>query len=107
MSTGASETSAAATSTAETHTSTSTNRRQPFGQGFLDTISTGWAERPDQVPPARDQAPFAAARRDAVSAAFPGKRVVVPAGELKQRSNDTDYPFRAHSAFAHLTGWAS
>ncbi len=21
------------------------------------------------------------------------------------RSNDTDYPFRAHSAFAHLTGW--
>jgi Xaa-Pro aminopeptidase len=107
MSTGASETSAAATSTAETHTSTSTNRRQPFGQGFLDTISTGWAERPDQAPPARDQAPFAAARRDAVSAAFPGKRLVVPAGELKQRSNDTDYPFRAHSAFAHLTGWAS
>ena len=30
-----------------------------------------------------------------------------PAGELKQRSNDTDYPFRAHSAFSHLTGWAS
>ena len=31
----------------------------------------------------------------------------MPAGELKQRSNDTDYPFRAHSAFSHLTGWAS
>ena len=42
-----------------------------------------------------------------MSAAFPGKRLVVPAGELKQRSNDTDYPFRAHSAFSHLTGWAS
>ena len=26
---------------------------------------------------------------------------------MKQRSNDTDYPFRAHSAFAHLTGWGS
>src|SRR5690606_3783907 len=26
---------------------------------------------------------------------------------FKQRSNDTDYPFRAHSAFSHLTGWAS
>ncbi len=109
MSSAASEQSTGATSTTETATppSTSTNRRQPFGQGFLDTISTGWAERPDTLPPARPQAPFAAARRDAVSAAFPGKRLVIPAGELKQRSNDTDYPFRAHSAFSHLTGWAS
>ncbi|MDY0909305.1 aminopeptidase P family protein [Microbacterium sp. CFBP9034] len=92
---------------AETTTSTSTNRRQPYGQGFLDTISEGWAERPETTPPARAQAAYTAARRDAVSAAFPGKRLVVPAGELKQRSNDTDYPFRAHSAFSHLTGWAS
>ncbi|MBD8024285.1 aminopeptidase P family protein [Microbacterium gallinarum] len=92
---------------AETPPSTSTNRRQPYGQGFLDTISEGWAERPDSMPPAREQAAYTAARRGAVSAAFPGKRVVIPAGELKQRSNDTDYPFRAHSAFSHLTGWAS
>ena len=92
---------------AEAPISTSTNRRQPYGQGFLDTISGGWAERPDSVPPAREQSAFTAARRDALSAAFPGKRLVIPAGELKQRSNDTDYPFRAHSAFSHLTGWAS
>ena len=85
----------------------STNRRQSFGQGFLDGISTGWAERPDTAPPQRAQAPYAAARRRAVSDAFPGQRLVVPAGALKQRSNDTDYPFRAHSAFSHLTGWAS
>ncbi|MFF5626011.1 aminopeptidase P family protein [Microbacterium sp. NPDC012755] len=84
-----------------------TNRKQPFPQGFLDTISTGWAERPESLPSAREQAPYAAARRAAVSAAFPGKRLVIPAGSLKQRSNDTDYVFRAHSAFAHLTGWAS
>ncbi|GAA1727838.1 aminopeptidase P family protein [Microbacterium paludicola] len=84
-----------------------TNRRQPYPQGFLDTISQGWAERPEQRPALREQAPFAAARRAAVSAAFPGQRLVVPAGPLKQRSNDTDYPFRVHSAFAHLTGWAS
>ncbi len=88
-------------------TSTITNRRQPFPQGFLDTISTGWAERPESSPAPRAQAPYAAARRAAVSAAFPGKRLVIPAGSLKQRSNDTDYPFRAHSAFAHLTGWAA
>ena len=92
---------------AETPASTSTNRRQPYGQGFLDTISEGWAERPDTPAPPRAQAAYTAARRDAVSSAFPGKRLVIPAGELKQRSNDTDYPFRAHSAFSHLTGWAS
>ncbi len=84
-----------------------TNRRQGFGQGFLDGISTGWADRPDIVPAPREQAAFAAARRAAVSAAFPGRRLVVLAGAPKQRSNDTDYPFRAHSAFAHLTGWAA
>ncbi|WP_350352708.1 aminopeptidase P family protein [Microbacterium sp. A8/3-1] len=93
--------------TTETVENSSTNRKQPFPQGFLDTISTGWAERPETLPAPRAQAAFAATRRAAVSAAFPGKRLVIPAGSLKQRSNDTDYVFRAHSAFAHLTGWAS
>jgi Xaa-Pro aminopeptidase len=87
--------------------SANVNRRQPYGQGFLDTISSGWADRSESLPPQREQASFAAARRAAVSAAFPGKRLIIPAGDLKQRSNDTDYPFRAHSAFSHLTGWAS
>jgi Xaa-Pro aminopeptidase len=58
-------------------------------------------------PPAREQAGFAAARRQRLSEAFPGKRLVIPSGAPKQRSNDTDYPYRAHSAFAYLTGWAS
>ncbi|WP_341579636.1 aminopeptidase P family protein [Microbacterium schleiferi] len=98
--------SEATTTTAATENST-TNRKQPFPQGFLDTISTGWAERPEALPPARSRAVFAARRRAALSAAFPGERLVFPAGELKQRSNDTDYRFRAHSAFAHLTGWGS
>ncbi|MBO0979346.1 aminopeptidase P family protein [Microbacterium sp. SD291] len=83
------------------------NRKDPFPRGFLETISTGWAERTESMPVARAQAPYAAVRRTAVSAAFPGRRLVIPAGSLKQRSNDTDYVFRPHSAFAHLTGWAS
>ena len=83
-----------------------TNRRQPFGRASSTrSRPAGPSARTTSAP--REQAPFAAARRAAVSAAFPGKRLVVPAGALKQRSNDTDYPFRAHSAFAHLTGWAS
>jgi Xaa-Pro aminopeptidase len=32
---------------------------------------------------------------------------VIPAGALRVRSNDTDYRFRAHSVFAHLTGLGS
>jgi len=31
-------------------------------------------------------------------------RLVIPAGTRKVRSNDTDYRFRPHAAFAHLTG---
>jgi Xaa-Pro aminopeptidase len=79
----------------------------PSSDRFRDYIGSGWAERDEPLPPAREQAAFAATRRAAVSAAFPGKRLVIPAGAPKQRSNDTDYPFRAHSAFSYLTGWAS
>ncbi|MGM1017650.1 MAG: aminopeptidase P family protein [Actinomycetota bacterium] len=104
MSTGDSDTIAETPAEPE---KTTTNRKQPFPRGFLDTISTGWADRPESLPEPRPQAAFTAARRAAVSEAFPGRRLVIPAGSLKQRSNDTDYPFRAHSAFAHLTGWAA
>jgi Xaa-Pro aminopeptidase len=79
----------------------------PGSEGFKEYISSGWAEREDVVPPAREQAPYAAARRERISKLYPGQRLIVPAGRLKQRANDTDYPFRAHSAFAHLTGWGS
>ncbi|WP_375383881.1 aminopeptidase P family protein [uncultured Microbacterium sp.] len=106
-STTATSTTEAPAEATPVHPNAVTNRRQPFPKGFLDTISTGWAERPESVPPQREQAPFAAARREVVSAAFPGRRLIVPAGEVRVRSNDTDYPFRPHSAFAHLTGWAA
>ncbi len=79
----------------------------PDSTRFQDYISSGWADRADVLPEEREAAAFAAERRAVVSAAFAGERIVVPAGALLTRSNDTDYPFRAHSAFAHLTGWAS
>ncbi|WP_443033345.1 aminopeptidase P family protein [Streptomyces sp. ACA25] len=50
------------------------------------------------------QAGHTARRRAALSARFPGERLVVPAGKLKTRSNDTDYPFRASVEYAYLTG---
>jgi Xaa-Pro aminopeptidase len=79
----------------------------PGSAGFKAYISSSWAERAAELPHAREQAPFAADRRARISAMHPGTRLIIPAGRLKQRSNDTDYPFRAHSAFAHLTGWGS
>ncbi|MGC0143539.1 aminopeptidase P family protein [Pseudactinotalea sp. Z1732] len=81
------------------------NRSQrPTSAAFRDFIASGWAPREEQ-PPAREQvADYTPARRAALSAAFPGERLVIPAGDLKVRSNDTDYRFRPHSAFAHLTG---
>jgi Xaa-Pro aminopeptidase len=86
---------------------TSNRSTTPVSDSFKDYISGSWAERVDATPPAREQAAFAASRRAALAAKFPGKRLIVPAGAAKVRSNDTDYAYRAHSAFAHLTGWGS
>lgn len=79
----------------------------PQGDAFLAYISAGWAENDEVCPPLAEAARFAATRRAALAAVFPGRRLVVAAGPMRQRSNDTFYPFRAHSAFAHLTGWGS
>ncbi|WBU38144.1 aminopeptidase P family protein [Homoserinibacter sp. YIM 151385] len=79
----------------------------PGSDAFKDYISSGWAERPVSLPAPRESAAFAAARRLRISAQHPGERLVIPAGPAKVRSNDTDYPYRAHSAFSHLTGWGA
>jgi Xaa-Pro aminopeptidase len=86
---------------------TSNRSTTPVSDSFREYISGNWAERPDVAPEPREQADFAAARRAAISKLFPGKRLVVPAGAAKVRSNDTDYAYRAHSSFAHLTGWGA
>ena len=92
---------------AEAPRATANRSTTPVSDTFKDYISGNWAERVDATPPAREQASFAAARRAALTAMHPGKRLVIPAGAAKVRSNDTDYAYRAHSAFAHLTGWGS
>ena len=81
------------------------NRSQrPTSEAFKAFIADRWGPRPDTLPEQAEVAPFAAARREAVSERFPGDRLVLPAGGLKVRSNDSDFRFRPHSAFAHLTG---
>lgn len=80
------------------------NRQIPFSDAFRKFIVEGWAPSPKKLPEQLAAAVPARQRRERVSAQFPGERLVIPAGGLKVRSNDTDYRFRPHSAFAHLTG---
>jgi Xaa-Pro aminopeptidase len=81
--------------------------QRPHGKEFLDYISANWADRDNSLPARAEVAPFAKARRAVVAERFAGKVVLIEAGSTKTRSNDTDYRFRAHAAFAHLTGWGS
>ena len=84
----------------------STNRsRTPHSQEFMDYIGSGWAAADDSLPATAAVSSFASARRSKVAQAFAGKVVVIEAGATKVRSNDTEYKYRAHSVFAHLTGW--
>ncbi|WP_432491657.1 aminopeptidase P family protein [Kineococcus gypseus] len=80
------------------------HRSVPRSAAFRRFIAQGWGPRPAEDTAPSAAAPFAARRRAALSALFPGEVLVVPAGPLVRRSNDTDYRFRPHSAFAHLTG---
>ncbi|MGI8459233.1 MAG: aminopeptidase P family protein [Propionibacteriaceae bacterium] len=80
------------------------NRQTPFSDAFKAFIATGWSPYAAETTTALPASGPAAARRAAIAAQFPGERLVFPAGGFKIRSNDTDYRYRPHSAFAHLTG---
>ncbi|WP_420175835.1 aminopeptidase P family protein [Luteococcus sp. OSA5] len=80
------------------------NRQTPFSEAFREFIPMDWAPYSQELPPRLPASVAAEPRRAALAETFPGERLVVPAGALKVRSNDTDYVFRPHSAFAWLTG---
>jgi Xaa-Pro aminopeptidase len=80
------------------------HRSTPRSAAFRKFIAEGWGPRPAEDLDVASSAPFAARRRAVLSSLFPHEVLVVPAGTLVRRSNDTDYRFRPHSAFAHLTG---
>jgi Xaa-Pro aminopeptidase len=77
----------------------------PLPKHLQEAIARDWDPAPPMPHPASPEvAPWAAARRAAVSAQFPGRLIVVPAGAPKVRANDTDYPFRAAGSFTWLSG---
>ncbi|WP_304049554.1 Xaa-Pro aminopeptidase [Jatrophihabitans endophyticus] len=77
----------------------------PMAKHLQTAIAADWDPAPPMPHPARpDIAPYAAKRRSELSSAYPGALVVVPAGPQQMRANDTDYAFRASSAFTWATG---
>lgn len=77
--------------------------KRPGAAAFRKFIGEDWGPRPTgpQRSPVADYLP---ARHTKLGRQFIGERLVFPAGDLQVRSNDTDYRFRAHSAFSHLSG---
>ncbi len=79
----------------------------PNSPEFMKFISAGWADETSKLPAKAEAAGYAAKRRATVAEAFPGKILVIEAGGNVTRSNDTEYRYRAHTSFAHLTGWGA
>ncbi|WP_030707312.1 aminopeptidase P family protein [Streptomyces griseus] len=71
---------------------------------LAENMKSGWADTELHGLQPIPQAEHTANRRAALSARFPGERLVIPAGNLKTRSNDTEYAFRASTEYAYLTG---
>ncbi|WNM36291.1 aminopeptidase P family protein [Streptomyces sp. Li-HN-5-11] len=71
---------------------------------LAENMKSGWADTELRGLEPVEQAEHTARRRAALSARFPGERLVIPAGNLKTRSNDTEYPFRSSVEYAYLTG---
>jgi Xaa-Pro aminopeptidase len=70
---------------------------------WSEFMRTGWGDRELDLP-RHPIAPYAAARRQRLAEAFPGERLVLPAGGFKVRSYDTDYRFRSDTAHTYFCG---
>ncbi len=75
----------------------------PASDALVSFMREGWADGDDPVE-RLDIAPWALARRTKLAQRFQGDRLVIPAGPLKPRANDTDYRFRADTAHVYLSG---
>lgn len=76
----------------------------PVADAMSEFMKQGWAPASSLNIIAHPSTSFTKIRRINLSKNYPGVRLIIPAGSLKVRSNDTDYPFRAHSAFLWFTG---
>ena len=72
-------------------------------EAWSQFMRQGWGDRELDLP-RHPIAPYAAARRARLADAFPGERLVLPAGGFKVRSYDTDYRFRPDTAHTYFSG---
>ncbi len=72
-------------------------------EAWKSFMRTGWGERELDLPP-HPITEYAADRRARLAEAFPGERLVLPAGTYKVRANDTDYRFRPDTAHTYFSG---
>ena len=75
----------------------------PTGR-YAEFMRTGWAPSNLEGLQPLEVVTYSFTRRQVLSAAFANIRIVIPAGNYKTRSNDTEYVFRPHSAFAFYAG---
>ncbi|MDQ6941796.1 MAG: aminopeptidase P family protein [Candidatus Eremiobacteraeota bacterium] len=73
-------------------------------ENLLRFMVTGWATAPSSPASLVEGSERFAARRAALSAAFPGETLVVATGHEKVRANDTNHRFRPGTDFYYLTG---
>ena len=73
-------------------------------KAFAEFMKNGWAPSPLTGIVQDEVIAHCVGRREKLSAAFTKLRLVIPSGTAKQRSNDTDYLYRPHTAFAYYTG---
>ncbi|ASY19167.1 Xaa-Pro aminopeptidase [Candidatus Planktophila versatilis] len=71
---------------------------------FSEFMKSGWAESELTELEPLEVVTYAYSRRQVLSAAYQGIRLVLPAGELKVRAGDTDYNYRPDSAFSYYSG---
>ncbi|KOA45607.1 Xaa-Pro aminopeptidase [Bifidobacterium animalis subsp. lactis ATCC 27673] len=76
---------------------------RPRSDAFVDFMSSGWDNNEPEIE-RLESASYIPARLQVLSEAFPGERLVIPAGQPKVRNNDCDYAFRPDSAFSYYTG---
>ena len=79
---------------------------RPQSAAFKEFMKSGWADDDPEIKPL-ESSKFTPARLEALGKAFPGERLVIPAGQPKVRNNDCDYMFRPDTTFAYYTGLGS
>ncbi|GAB2444880.1 aminopeptidase P family protein [Nocardioides hungaricus] len=72
-------------------------------EAYAAFMREGWGDRELELP-VQPVAERAAARRTTLAEAFPGERLVLPAGTYQVRANDTAYRFRPDTAHTYFSG---